>query len=260
MAIRFTVTYSGYVAQNLASSAGIRVGSCRSVQECWIRSRFFCPSQKPEVDSPVPSRTYQADYRRPKSNCWGKVSTSAYSTLSGEVFGDSCRNPLIVGLISLMKSSTGVSEYSMEGLGVSPFKASSIFPFLLGSKWLPCNESIQGSVGDEVDKGGTQFCDVVDVSKPLNRKVLERNNWLSKLLNCCSEDAKALFTALTVSILFRSPLAEPRSIPSSSMYPTLDVGDRVLAEKVKRKENLYNLSILISNRRYCVFLMFCGMK
>lgn len=232
MAIRFTVTYSGYVAQNLASSAGIRVGT-RSVHECWIRSRFFCPSQKPEVDSTIPSRTYQADYRRPKANCWAKVSTSAYSTLAGEAFGDSFRNPLVVGLISLMKSSTGISESSVGGFGISPLKATSIFPFLQVSKWLPCNEPSQGSVGDEVDKGGTQWWDALDVSEPLNRTVLERSNWLSKLLNCCSEDTKALFTALTVSLLFRSPLAEPRSIPSSSMFPTLDVGDRILAEKVK---------------------------
>lgn len=195
---------------------------------------LFCPSQKPEVDPPVPSRTYQADHRSPRANCWAKVSTSAYSTLAAEIFGDSGRNPLIGGLISLMKSSTGVSESSMSFLGVSPFKAASILPFLQGSKWLPCNESIQGSVGDEVDKGGTQ-CDGV-VSKPLTRKVLERSNWLSKLLNCCSEDVKAAFTAVTVGLLFRSPLAEPRSIPSSSMYPTLDVGDRILAEKV-RKDN-----------------------
>ncbi|XP_027179809.1 thylakoidal processing peptidase 1, chloroplastic-like [Coffea eugenioides] len=60
---------------------------------------------------------------------------------------------------------------------------------------------------------------------------LSRSSWLSKLLNVCSDNAKATFTALSVSILFRSSLAEPRSIPSTSMYPTLDVGDRILAEK-----------------------------
>ncbi|KAL0392024.1 UNVERIFIED_CONTAM: putative thylakoidal processing peptidase 2, chloroplastic [Sesamum radiatum] len=54
------------------------------------------------------------------------------------------------------------------------------------------------------------------------------------MMNLCfsSEDVKAAFTAFSVSILFKSTLAEPRSIPSTSMYPTLDVGDRILAEKV----------------------------
>lgn len=55
---------------------------------------------------------------------------------------------------------------------------------------------------------------------------------MSKWLSFGTDDAKAAFTALTVSLLFKSSLAEPRSIPSSSMVPTLDVGDRILAEKV----------------------------
>lgn len=133
----------------------------------------------------------------------------------------------------MMKSTAGVSGSStaaMGIMGISSFKTSSIIPFFQGSKWLPCNESVPNPTTWEVDKGGTRC---VTVSNPeesgLNKK---ESSWLSRVLNVCSEDAKAVFTAVTVSLLFKSFLAEPKSIPSASMYPTLEVGDRVLTEKV----------------------------
>lgn len=182
-----------------------------------------------------------------------------YSTLAGEVFGES-KNPLVVGLSSLIKSSASLPsssvDYSsvMAVFGVSPLKPSSIIPFLLqGSKWFPCSQPSIGSATTLVDKGGTaatpdqvsgtiskrnlvqenrNTCATASTEAMVDSLKLSKGNWLSKLLNVCSDDAKAAFTALSVSILFKSSLAEPRSIPSASMYPTLDVGDRVLTEKV----------------------------
>ncbi|CAJ2641068.1 unnamed protein product [Trifolium pratense] len=227
MAIRVTFSFSGYVAQNLVSSAGVRVGNSRCVQECFILSRLFGSNQKtkPDLDRSGGVGNSYSDFRRPKS--------CTYSTLAGELLTEGCNNPIILGLISMMKSTavvSGSTSAAMGIMGISPFKPSSIIPFLHGSKWLPCNESVAVATTWEVDKGGTQCNTFSNTKSHLNQK--ENNSgWISKLLNVCSEDAKAVFTAVTVNLLYKSHLGEPKSIPSASMYPTLDAGDRVLSEK-----------------------------
>ncbi|CAI9753456.1 unnamed protein product [Fraxinus pennsylvanica] len=247
MAIKLTVTCSGYIAQSVAYPA---TSKCSA-------SRFFHVDTRSRLFHHPPSQKLDSNYSDflPKSKSKPISTASSFSltsTLAREIVGESTKSPLVVGLNSLMKQSTGVPNVGV--FGISPFKASSIIPFLQGSKSLLCNEL----ESTEVDKGGTQCISscsegvienssankcseafVVAKSGGSSLKVLlpnsrNRHSWLSKLMDLCfcSEDAKAAFTAFSVSVLFKSSLAEPKYIPTTSMYPTLNVGDRILAEKV----------------------------
>lgn len=232
MAIRFTVAYYGYVAQNLASSASSKLAGCRFLHEfCSVRSQLF----------QIPDSTDSHSFRWP--NCGGNPvsdfasqipsrffssSTSALSTLASDAIGGRLESPLVSGLISLINSSSSSAVPAAAcASGISPLRRASIVPFLHGSKWLPCNE-----VGSQLGNGGAPTEKKKDLSLSDAIADSSKGTWLSKITNISSDDAKAAFTAFSIRLLFKSPLAEPRSIPSTSMYPTLDVGDRIMAEKV----------------------------
>ncbi|XP_077216818.1 chloroplast processing peptidase-like [Tasmannia lanceolata] len=73
----------------------------------------------------------------------------------------------------------------------------------------------------------------------------ERNSLIPRWVNSRWDDAKTVFTVLSVSLTPNSYFAEKRSIFSLSMYPTLDTGDHIVAEKVSYKFRMPDITEIV---------------
>ncbi|CAN6459975.1 unnamed protein product [Victoria cruziana] len=228
MAIKIAATYSGYITQSLA---GIRSAKPRFFND-------FCPLKvllsKRGVDL-EPSSIGASGVSNPYRVRAGRN----YGCIAADILPEKCSSRFLVGLVSVVNSSR-ISCYSTSCVGVLEASSglNSIIPFFQGKKWLPCNELFQRCPRSACTSEGGCEKHRPDVDEKLkdsgkntagNTKPL---SWLQQWASFSSEDAKLLFTTLTVSLLLQSYMAETKIIPSRSMYPTFDAGDRILAEKV----------------------------
>eukprot|EP00249_Psilotum_nudum_P018237 c26707_g1_i1 orf=709-2010(-) len=142
----------------------------------------------------------------------------------------------------------------------------SCMPLFQGMRWLPCHEFFQAPLHMVNQRGYTAWNGVsqTPMEEPTVSAAWDGNGndsngphsltldsdddrgdgtteehcscWnkfsFSNWINISLDESKTIVSAFLVSLMFRWFVAEPRFIPSLSMYPTFEIGDYIIAEKV----------------------------
>ncbi|GER51402.1 peptidase S24/S26A/S26B/S26C family protein [Striga asiatica] len=227
MATRFTVTHSASMAANLSPASG-KGGATRLFHGISKRSRIF---QHPLLGNPIRviPDSPALDWRLISEDRCRLLRRFCLGKLLEEGVNRQLSRPYPFLSFMVLTGCHVKGSLAQRWTGERHFLVPNPLETRIASRGgRKCSEALAAI------KNSCASASSVKVLQQKHGGSKSDNSWPLKMLNFCftSEDAKAAFTAVSVGMLFKSTLAEPKSIPSMSMYPTLNVGDRILAEKV----------------------------
>lgn len=101
-----------------------------------------------------------------------------------------------------------------------------------GRVLLPCCKLTNDDPNKRTLQGSNPFTPPETLPGPPSPPSPPKPLWHRVLYDDAFDDLRTFALAFSVALLVRSTLLEPRYIPSLSMYPTFDIGDQFLVDKL----------------------------